>query len=269
MLNSEHDEAKQQRAAKFAAMLGSAPETLNSEKETVPLASPEQGNTEQQESAALLRLAGGDDELAATLKKAIERQAAERYASAMALDIAMNATLRRREGQGDRLTPAYVAMRQGIKCTPEVLEGILEQVADGISVYRLCKRDDMPTSQAVTMALNSPDWLTKYHAALLRRTDKQVDEIADASRELVAAVAAGADANTVNAIKVHINTLQWIAARMNPAKYGDRSTVDMNANVKLTEPQVDDRLKALLMKAGLDAAALNAAPDPDKVDANG
>jgi hypothetical protein len=218
---------------------------------------------EQQESAALLRLAGGDKEKAEILRKAIEAQTAERFASAMALDYATNMVLAKRAGQLEKLTPEYVAMRQGIKCTPELLESILAEVADGTSVYRICKRDDMPTTAAVLKHLNSAEWLQKYQAAMLARTDKHVDEIAEASRELTAAVAAGASSDVVNAIKVHINTLQWIAARINPAKYGDRQTVDMNATVKLKETEVDSRLRALLGKAGLDAAALNAAPDPD------
>jgi hypothetical protein len=258
------DEAEQAaRRARFAAMLDSAPSESSSEKELVPDASPGQGNSEAAENAALLRLAGGDKEKAEILRKAIEAQTAERFASAMALDYATNMVLAKRAGQLEKLTPEYVAMRQGIKCTDEVLEGILSQVADGISVYRICKRDDMPTSAAVLKKLNSADWLQKYQAALLARADKHVDEIADAARELTAAVAAGASSDVVNAIKVHINTLQWIAARINPAKYGDRQTVDMTATVKLTEQQVDTRLSQLLGKAGLDAAALNAAPDPD------
>lgn len=260
MLNRER-EAKRSR---FAAMLTGPAENLNSQKEPVPEASPEQTNAEQQEEAALLRLSGGDRERAAQLQKLIQAQAAERFASAMALDYATNMVLAKRTGQLEKLTPAYVSMRQGIRCTEEMLTSILEQVADGISVYRICKRDDMPTTASVLTKLNSAEWLQKYQAAMLARTDKHVDEIAEASRELIAAVAAGASSDVVNAIKVHINTLQWIASRINPAKYGDKQTVDLNAQVKLTEPQVDDRLKSLLTKAGLDAAALMAAPDPDK-----
>jgi hypothetical protein len=257
------DAEKQAKRARFAAMLDSAPSESSSEKKPVPDASCGQGNSEAAESAALLRLAGGDKEKAEILRKAIEAQTAERFASAMALDYATNMVLAKRAGQLEKLTPEYVAMRQGIKCTDELLESILAQVADGISVYRICKRDDMPTTAAVLKHLNSADWLQKYQAAMLARTDKHVDEIAEASRELTAAVAAGASSDVVNAIKVHINTLQWIAARINPAKYGDRQTVDMNATVKLTEQQVDSRLQQLFSKAGLDAAALNAAPDPD------
>jgi len=244
------DKPEPVKSSRWAAMMADPVEKLNTQKESVSSSSPEQGNAEQAENAALLRLAGGDHEKVAMLKKAIEAQAAERYAGAVALDHAMNAVLRRREGQLEKLTPEYVKMRQGIKCTPELLDSILAEVAEGVSIYRICKRDDMPTPSAVNQMLNSADWLAKYQTALLRRADKHVDEIADASRELTAAVAAGASSEVVNAIKVHINTLQWVAARINP-KYSDKQTIDLNATVKMTESQVDQRLRALLGKAGV------------------
>lgn len=245
-------ETEQPKRSRWAAMIDGSSEKLNKQKETVSSSSRGQGKAEQADSehAALLRLAGGDEEKALMLKKAIEAQAAERYASAVALDHAMNAVLRRREGQLEKLTPEYVAMRQGIKCTPELLEQILAEVAEGVSVYRICKRDDMPTSQAVNKMLNSAEWLAKYQTALLRRADKMVDEIAEATRELNAAVQAGASSEVVKAIQIHINTLQWIAARINP-KYSDKQTIDLNATVKMTESQVDQRLRSLLGKAGV------------------
>jgi Bacteriophage Sf6, terminase small subunit-like len=262
MLAGAEQTAKAARQARFDAMVNGPVSKLNSEKESVPSASPSQGNTEQAENEALLRLSGGDAERAATLKDLIQKQTAERYASAVALDHATNAVLSRRAGMWEKLTPGYVKMRQGIKCTDEVLDDILQNVADGVSIYRQCRGDDMPTSHAVTQALSRPEWIVKYQAALFRRADKMVDEIADASRELTAAVAAGASSEVVNAIKIHINTLQWIASRINPSKWGDKSTVDVNATVKLKESEVDDRLKALMNKAGVDLAALTAT-DPD------
>lgn len=262
MLDSAADTAKAARRARFDAMVNGPDSKLNSQKEPVPLASHRQEKAEQAENEALLRLAGGDAEQAAVLKSAIQKQTAERYASAVALDHATNAVLRKRAGMWEKLTPAYVKMRQGIKCTDEVLEDILQNVADGVSIYRQCRGDDMPTSASVSVALAKPEWIVKYQSALFRRADKMVDEIADASRELTAAVAAGASSEVVNAIKIHINTLQWIAARINPSKWGDKTTVDVNATVKLKESEVDDRLKALMNKAGVDLAALTAT-DPD------
>lgn len=265
MLNSAGETAAAARRARFAAALGGSSETSNSETQTFASSSHRSTNendAEQAEHAALLRLAGGDAEQAAMLQKLIQKQAAERYASAMALDAATNMVLAKRAGQWEKLTPEYVQMRQGIKCTDEVLESILENVADGISIYRQCRADDMPTSHAVTQALSRPEWIVKYQAALFRRADKMVDEIADATRELNAAVQAGAGSDVVNAIKIHINTLQWIASRINPSKWGDKSTVDVNATVKLKENEVDERLKTLLNKAGVDIAAMTAT-NPD------
>lgn len=232
-------------------------QNLNSEKESVPLHQDGAVQTETQrlqaeeEEAALRRMAGGDGEKYEQMKKLINQQTAERYMTAVALDRATNSVLTKRRDPST-FTKEYIKRRRDILVTDEMLEEVMLRVSQGESIYRICRDDDaMPSYSTVTQWLHKAEWAAKYEAAIRSRADKHADEVAEASRELQAMVAAGANGDVVQAMKVHINTLQWLASRMNPQKWGDRVNVDMNAKIVTKEADVDSRLLSLLGKAGV------------------
>jgi hypothetical protein len=59
----------------------------------------------------------------------------------------------------------------------------------------------------------------------------------------------GASNEEMTALKTHINSLQWIAAKLNPKKYGERQHLEVDQTIKLDDKQIDSRLQALVEKA--------------------
>jgi hypothetical protein len=226
---------------------------LNSQKESVPL---HQESAKAEHEAALLRFANGNKEAAKELDRLLQKQVGERYLSAVALDnAAAMLTAKRRDPA--TFTPEYIDRKRRVVITDELMTEILRRLSEGVSIYRTCRDDDsMPSYAAAVSKLNEPEWKAKYDAARSNRTDKMGDEIAEATRELKELVAAGAPSEMVNAVKLHVNTLQWLMARMNPQGWGDKQTVDLNANVKVkSESDVDARLLAFFGKAGVNLNA--------------
>ena len=243
-----------ERANRWSAFLedseqGESPsQELNSQKESVPL---HQKSAESEHDAALLRFANGNKEAAKELDRLLQKQVGERYLSAVALDNAA-AMLTKKRRDPATITPEYVERKQRVAMTDEVMTEILRRLSEGVSIYRTCRDDDsMPSYARAVEKLNEPEWKAKYDAARSNRTDKMGDEIAEATRELKELVAAGAPSEMVNAVKLHVNTLQWLMARMNPQGWGDRQTVDLNAKVSVKEQDIDAKLAALLGKAGV------------------
>jgi hypothetical protein len=44
---------------------------------------------------------------------------------------------------------------------------------------------------------------------------------------------AEAEAGSINRARLRVDTRKWVAAKLRPRRYGDRTAVDLNANVTL------------------------------------
>lgn len=227
---------------------------LNSQKESVPKASPKSGKLDKAKSG----LSSDEEPAEQTLEERIEALAQKRYVEAAALDAAVAMVFAHR---GSAMpTAKEIEAKLRIDPTPELWDEMWFRVAEGQSVFTICKLPHMPASTTVYRYIAKEGELAKaYQAALHMRTDKQAEQIVETSRELQLRAEAGASTEEVNAGKVLINSLQWTAARLNPAKYGDKQAIDLNATVKLSEQQVDDRLGGLIAKAM--GAGITAAPE--------
>lgn len=186
------------------------------------------------------------------LERQIHEQAQTRFVASAAIDAAV---AMREAGIKKPLTATQSRAKLKVKVA-DAKDELLLRVAEGESVFTICQDTHMPARASVYKAIREDaQFKQEYEAALDQRADKYVEQIADLSRQMQDRAAMGASNEEVTALKAHINSLQWIAARLNPKKYGDKQQLDIDQKVTLDDKQLDQRLTALMAKAGQKKAA--------------
>ncbi|ECD5849103.1 ubiquitin carboxyl-hydrolase [Salmonella enterica subsp. enterica serovar Kisangani] len=106
---------------------------------------------------------------------------------------------------------------------PEVAADICSLLADGESLRKVCERPGMPNKSTVFRWLaEHTEFRDQYAKATETRADsifEDMFDIADNVNEEAAAVAKA---------RLRIDTRKWALARMNPKKYGDKLTQDID-----------------------------------------
>ncbi len=106
--------------------------------------------------------------------------------------------------------------------TPELLTSICEQIANGMSLRKVCAQEGMPSAALVC------DWLAKdrtfaeqYTRARERQADGFFDEIVDI---------ADTEEDSQKA-RVRIDARKWVAGKMRPKVYGEKVDVEHSGNL--------------------------------------
>lgn len=106
---------------------------------------------------------------------------------------------------------------------PEVAADICSLLADGESLRKVCERQGMPNKATVFRWLAQHDeFRDQYAKATETRADaifEEMFDIADDAAEESAAVAKA---------RLRIDTRKWALARMNPKKYGDKVSQEID-----------------------------------------
>lgn len=106
---------------------------------------------------------------------------------------------------------------------PEVAADICSLLADGESLRKVCDRPGMPSKASVFRWLaEHQEFRDQYAKATETRADaifEEMFDIADAVAEEAAAVGKA---------RLRIDTRKWALARMNPKKYGDKVSQDID-----------------------------------------
>jgi hypothetical protein len=177
----------------------------------------------------------------------IQTEAQKRFVASAAIDAAV-AMQQARLGHR-KMSAAEVKSKGRVKLA-DVREELLLRIAEGESVFTISHDEHMPNRTSLYKWIREdPQFRSEYEAALEQRADKFVEQIADLSKYMSERASMGASNEEVTALKSHINTLQWIAARLNAKKYGDRQQLDVDQKITLDENQLDARLALLLQKA--------------------
>lgn len=119
--------------------------------------------------------------------------------------------------------------------TADVQEVICTRIAAGESLRRICEDPDLPGLTTVKRALRQdPAFREVYRQA----REDQADTLVDQMLELAAAEPArlptgGYDSAHVNHVRNRIGTLQWIAAKLRPKRYGDKLDVQHGGDLQL------------------------------------
>lgn len=106
---------------------------------------------------------------------------------------------------------------------PEVAADICSLLADGESLRKVCERQGMPGKATVFRWLaQHEDFRDQYAKATDTRADAIFEEMFDIADEVAEESAAVAKA------RLRIDTRKWARARMNPKKYGEKVTQDVD-----------------------------------------
>jgi hypothetical protein len=134
----------------------------------------------------------------------------------------------------------------------ETATEICRRVAEGESMRAIIKDKGMPSNSTfLRWAADDPEISRMYTQALQMRAALYADELVD----LADRAGTMTEAHQIQALKLMVNTRQWIASRLLPRVYGERTMLEHTGEVKLDEKQINARLALLLTKAKIDSRA--------------
>lgn len=106
---------------------------------------------------------------------------------------------------------------------PEVAADICSLLADGESLRKVCERPGMPNKSTVFRWLaQHEEFRDQYAKATETRADAIFEDMFDIADNVAEEAAA------VGKARLRIDTRKWALARMNPKKYGDKVTQDID-----------------------------------------
>lgn len=124
---------------------------------------------------------------------------------------------------------------------------IFKEIAEGTTLQEICRRPDMPTLGTILRWSGEDAEIGRlYTQALQLRSAKMAEDLVRHCDELENTQ--NISSERVAALKVVINTKQWIMSRLLPKMYGDKTTIEHQGEVKVDEKQLDQRINALLAK---------------------
>lgn len=130
--------------------------------------------------------------------------------------------------------------------SPEVVEAICTRLIEGESLRAICASDDMPHRNTVTRWIKeNEDFQVQYARARELQADFIADEIIEiADEDCVVVRREGEverleiDSAAVMRNRLRVDARKWMAAKLQPKKYGD----------KLAVGQADDLLPLVMVK---------------------
>lgn len=128
------------------------------------------------------------------------------------------------------------------KFTVAIATAILDRIASGESLRRICIDDGMPSKQTVMRWLwgesedaNEFGFVTKYAQA----RETQADHMDD----LILETAENCTPESAQADRVKIAAFQWRAAKLKPKVYGDKIQTEMSGSITVTHEDALAQLK--------------------------
>jgi hypothetical protein len=105
------------------------------------------------------------------------------------------------------------------KLTDELADRLCEEIAIGRSVNKICKESWSPDQTTFyRWVYRNEEFRQKYTRARTLAQELAADTIWD--------LAESATVETVNVDRLKVDTAKWIASKLLPKKYGDKSQID-------------------------------------------
>lgn len=116
--------------------------------------------------------------------------------------------------------------------TDAIGDTICAKLASGSSLTRICKGDDMPGLETVYRWLRErDDFRDRYASAREDQADTLADEIVEIADETAFDTKEGpngkltADSEWIARSRLRVDARKWVAAKLKPKKYGDKTLV--------------------------------------------
>ena len=143
--------------------------------------------------------------------------------------------------------------------TEALADEICRQLADGVSLNKICKAANMPNETTVrTWALDDVQGFSlKYTRAReigYDRLAEELLEIADTPKVGTKTITKQTgvevtEGDMVEHRRLQVDTRKWMLSKMLPKRFGDANRIDLNNISAPSIEQVDARLNELLAKA--------------------
>ncbi len=167
---------------------------------------------------------------------------------------------------GKRMTKTAKTKKTGrpTKYTLDLAESICERLSSGESLTSICSAEGMPKRTTVVGWQGQHDgFSTLYARARVAYADAIFDEAMeiadDSSGDWTTKVVRGEEAKVVDheniqRSRLRVDTRLRVAAKINPAKYGEKLDVNMSGELNvshLSDAKLNERLLGLLAKIGV------------------
>lgn len=140
--------------------------------------------------------------------------------------------------------------------TPALAELICERIAGGMSLREACRDESMPSRESVRRWLrDDPEFEKRYAQAIQQRSDAFLEDIIDISHDATndfmdrrradGTIERVPDPEQVARSKLRINTLQWVMAKSQPRKYGQRVELSGDPDRPLVSTDATDVARRL------------------------
>jgi hypothetical protein len=127
---------------------------------------------------------------------------------------------------------------------------ILTQIADGLSLSEICRKDGMPARSKVhQFIVDDAEFRDKYARACEVRAETIFDEMFDiaddGTNDWVERSRADGSSETVlngehvQRSRLRIEARKWALSKMNPKKYGEKLDVDHGGQIQITIASAD------------------------------
>ena len=134
-----------------------------------------------------------------------------------------------------RKTTPHLPAGRPSKHTPEAEEALLELIADGMPLVKVCNEIDVGIATIFRWLDADPVFRDKYKMAKEAQAEKFADEIvAIADEAEVASVVTPEgvvdfklDATAVARNRLRVDARKWVASKLLPKKYGDKVTQEL------------------------------------------
>ena len=139
----------------------------------------------------------------------------------------------------------------------DTADAICEHLADGTSLRAICRLDGMPSTSTVCKWLSlRSTFAEQYTRAREAQADALFDEILDIADthergEKRTTKADGAvetvEADMIEHRKLRIDARKWMAGKLRPKKYGDKTLIGNDPDNPLPAPSTDTDLARLIV----------------------
>lgn len=127
----------------------------------------------------------------------------------------------------------------------EIFENIINNIKTGESLFKSCVKYKIPT-ETFYQWIDQDSKLTDIYArASAQRADSLFDKTIDIAIKMP----------DVNRARLVVDTIKWVAGKLNPHKYSDKQTINIVGNVNqnittMTPEDRDKKILELMQKAG-------------------
>jgi len=137
--------------------------------------------------------------------------------------------------------------------TAELADHIVDELANGRSLVKICADESMPNRRTVLRWMEA-DTAFATRCARAREAGTEIYE------DKIESTADCCTEETAQSAKVKISAYQWIASKLHPKKYGDRNRVELTgadggAIVTLNANELTDEQLAAIASAGRTASS--------------